>query len=140
RAGSGLVAWGSVAVIETGGPNRFGHADAAWRGLVDRLEVTDEVGLPGTGPVAFVSFAFADEPGRSLLVVPRVLIGRRAGRCWLTEIDAWGGPGTPSIGDAEPVRPPEGPRWRDGAMPARRWRGRVAEAVRRMRNGELDKV
>ena len=40
--------------------------------------VRDEVGLPGTGLVCFGSFAFADEPGDSVLVVPRG--GRRPPR------------------------------------------------------------
>jgi menaquinone-specific isochorismate synthase len=141
RSGEGLVAWGSVAVIETGGPNRFGHADAAWRGLVDRLDVHDEVGLPGTGPVAFVSFAFADDPGRSLLVVPQMLIGRRDGRSWLTEIDVQGSSATePPLRDMTPISAPTTLRWTDGAMPPGPWRSGVTEAVRRMRAGELEKV
>jgi menaquinone-specific isochorismate synthase len=141
RSGEGLVAWGSVAVIETGGPNRFGHADAAWRGLVDRLDVHDEVGLPGTGPVAFVSFAFADDPGRSLLVVPQMLIGRRDGRSWLTEIDVQGSSATePPLRDMTPISAPAALRWTDGAMPPQRWHAGVTEAVHRIRAGELEKV
>jgi len=147
RAGEGMVAWGSAAVIETGGPGRFWHAEAAWRGLVERFDIRDEVGVPGTGPVAFVSFAFGDDPGRSVLVVPRVLVGRRAGRSWVTEIDVRGGAWSDGVpGCLVPasarvaVRSPTALRWSDGAMPASRWRAAVATAVRRMRAGELEKV
>jgi len=148
RAGEGMVAWGSAAVIETGGPDRFGHAEAAWHGLVERFDIHDEVDLPGTGPVAFVSFAFDDDPGRSVLVVPRVLVGHRNGRSWITEIDVRAGEtrigGRGSILASTPARvaiqPPSALRWSEGGISPERWRTAVAEAVRRMRTGELDKV
>jgi len=143
RAGQGMVAWGSAAVIETGGPGRFSHAEAAWRGLVERFDISDEVGVPGTGPVAFVSFAFGDDPGRSVLVVPRVLIGRRAGRSWVTEIDVRGGAwsdGAMAASARVAVRSPTALRWSEGGLPADRWRAAVAAAVPRMRAGELEKV
>ena len=47
-------------------------------------DVRDEVGEPGTGLVCFGSFAFADEPGDSVLVVPEVVVGRRGDMAWLT--------------------------------------------------------
>ncbi len=50
--------------------------------------VRDEVGLPGSGLVCFGSFAFADEPGDSVLVVPEVVVGRRGDRAWVTTISA----------------------------------------------------
>ena len=47
-----------------------------WRSAV----VRDEVGVPGTGPVAFGSFAFADDSAAgATLVVPEVVVGRRDG-------------------------------------------------------------
>lgn len=153
RAGEGMVAWGSAAVIETSGPERFRHAEAAWRGFVERCDIHDEVGLPGTGPVAFVSFAFADDPGRSILVVPQVLIGHRHGRSWFTEVGTWDGrsAGSARVGHSAPlphrfapvmivVQSPRKLDWTDGAMPAARWRASIAEAVRRIRAGELEKV
>ena len=42
--------------------------------------------LPGSGLVAFGSFAYADEPGDSVLVVPEVVVGRR-GDCRLGHHD-----------------------------------------------------
>ena len=44
----------------------------------------DDVNEPGSGLVCFGTFGFADEPGDSVLTVPRVVVGRRAGRTWLT--------------------------------------------------------
>ena len=41
---------------------------------------------PGSGLVCFGSFAFADEPGSSVLTVPEIVIGRRGDVVWLTTI------------------------------------------------------
>ncbi|MCP6135010.1 hypothetical protein NL393_38120, partial [Klebsiella pneumoniae] len=51
-----------------------------------RAVVRDEVGEPGTGLVSFGTFAFADDPGDSVLVVPAVVVGRRGDRAWLTTV------------------------------------------------------
>jgi menaquinone-specific isochorismate synthase len=138
RGADGLVAWGEVARFTGYGAGRFDAADAWWRAFVDQLEITDEVGLPGTGPVAFASFAFAADPGESVLVVPRVVVGCRDGVGWITEIDTGGG--APTVRPVTPVRPATGVRYSCGLLPVERWRQAVAEAVRRMRRGELYKA
>jgi menaquinone-specific isochorismate synthase len=59
----------------------------AWRKLVAETEVTDEVSVPGSGLVAFGSFAFADDSeSESVLIVPQVLLGSRDGVRWLTRV------------------------------------------------------
>ena len=70
RRSEGIVGWGAAARIDTSGPTRFVDADAWWRDLTARTVVRDEVGLPGSGLVAFGSFGFADDPGDSTLIVP----------------------------------------------------------------------
>jgi menaquinone-specific isochorismate synthase len=138
RGSQGLVGWGEVARFATRGANRFAEADAWWRSFVARLEVTDEVGLPGTGPVAFASFAFTADSDESVLVVPRVLVGSRGGRGWITEIDT--GDAAPTVRRVSPIRAATGVRYGPGQLPVHRWRRAVAEAVRRMRRGELYKA
>jgi menaquinone-specific isochorismate synthase len=136
RGGDGLVGWGEVARFSGRGPDRFRAADAWWRELTGRLDVRDEVGAPGTGPVAFASFTFAaDSPG-SALVVPRVLVGRRGDRAWVTEFTT----GDTSVRAVEPVRATGRLRYADGDLPVVGYRRAVAEAVRRMRAGELAKA
>ena len=131
RGGEGLVGWGEVARVLTSGPRRAEDAQDWWDQLCTRLDVQDEVGVAGSGPVAFTSVAFADEPGTSVLVVPRVVAGRRDGVTWVTEIG-------PSRTDPfEPVGAPRGLRY--SADPVR-WRGSVQAAVDRIRAGELEKV
>ena len=87
RRGDGLVAWGETLRIPVSGPDRFADAERAWQDVLAHAIVRDEVQLPGTGPVAFGSFAFdEDSPAGSVLVVPSVIVGRRGGRTWLTTI------------------------------------------------------
>ncbi len=138
RKGEGLVGWGEVARFSWVGPDRFAAADDWWRTFSGQLDVADEVGLPGTGPVAFASFAFADGPAPSVLVVPRVLVGRRNGQGWITEFDGEDRPHR--LLRMAPVRPTGALRYADGQLPVHRWRSAVAEAVRRLRAGRLDKV
>ncbi|WP_440899127.1 isochorismate synthase [Actinosynnema sp.] len=138
REGSGLVGWGEAARFETSGAGRFAEADRLWREFTAELDVEDAVGVPGTGAVAFASMAFADEPGSSVLVVPQVVLGRRGEHRWVTtigEVD-----GDPLERAVRPVRRPSTIRYSDGRVPVTRYREAVAEAVRRMRAGELAKV
>ncbi|MGH4014036.1 MAG: isochorismate synthase [Pseudonocardiaceae bacterium] len=130
RDGEGLVAWGEVARLGTAGPDRFTRSDAWWRAFCAQLEIQDEVGLHGSGPVAFTSIAFGDYPGRSVLVVPRVVVGRRDGLTWVTEIET-GAATEPVV----PLRRPGGLRYSDGELPVTAWRDAVTRAVARMQGG-----
>lgn len=138
REGDGLVGWGEVARFSGAGRDRFGAADEWWRSFAGQLDVQDDVRTPGTGPVAFASFAFADGPERSVLVVPRVVVGRRDGVGWITEFGAADRP--PQLRQVAPVRPSRALRYADGQLPVHRWRTAVVEAVGRVRAGILDKV
>lgn len=138
RGSDGLVGWGEVARFTAIGPDRFVEADAWWRSFADQIDVRDEVGMPGTGPVAFASFTFADTSPGSVLVVPRVLVGRRGGRAWITEFSHGDGPS--AMRSVTPVRPSGPLRYADGDLPAARYHTVVAEAVRRMQAGELEKA
>lgn len=139
REGEGLLGWGQAAVHHSQGADRFAQAEQWWTELADRAEVDDPIGLPGTGLVCFGSFAFAAESAAGgVLAVPEVLVGRRAGRAWIT-----------TIGDAaEPdLTVPSRPAAvtgvttiRDGAIPADQWPGVITRAVARIEAGEVGKV
>lgn len=138
RGTDGLVGWGEVARYTASGPGRIVGADAWWRRFVSRLDVRDEIGGPGTGPVAFASFTFSAESEGSVLVVPRVVVGRRDGQAWITEFA--GGDGPSAVRAVRPVRSSGALRYIDGVAPIQRYRAVVAEAVARMRAGELKKA
>lgn len=138
RGGDGLVGWGVLTRWTGSGPDRFAEADAWWRSMSAQLDVFDEVGLPGTGPVAFGSFTFRDDAPGSVLVVPRVVVGRRGGRAWITEFTTDGR--AEPLRSVRPVRPSGPLRWSDGNLSVDGYRAAVAEAVRRMRAGRLEKA
>ena len=119
RDGEGLVGWGEVARFTAAGPDRFVAADAWWRSFAADLDVR------------------ADGSAGSVVVVPRVVVGRVEGRAWITEF--LGGDG-PAVQPVRPVRPTGPLRFTDGRLPVEGYRAAVAAAVARMRSGELDKA
>ncbi|MFP5336640.1 MAG: isochorismate synthase MenF [Actinomycetes bacterium] len=140
--GEGLVAWGEAVRVEVSGPGRFADAQAAWQQVAATAVVRDDVRLPGTGPVALVSFSFADDsPAGGVLVVPRVVVGRRGSTTWVTTISSQGS--LPPAGAPQPTEPPRPPglvRFADGARSGPQWTAVVRRAVDRIAGGELDKV
>jgi menaquinone-specific isochorismate synthase len=87
RREAGLVGFGEIARFNATGPERFLEADIWWRHLVLEAEISDSVELPGTGPVAFGSFAFSKTSAHeSRLIVPEIVVGVRDGQVWLTQL------------------------------------------------------
>ena len=139
RDGEGMVGWGEAARFVVSGKDRFARAVRWWESLVSNAAVLDDLRLPGTGPVLFGSFAFADGPTPSVLVLPRTLVGRRDGRTWVTAVGLPDGDLKPSELAPVPARPAR-VRYADGALSSAGWRDAVAEAVGRIHAGELSKV
>ena len=135
RNGDGLIGWGEAARLEVHGPDRFATAAQWWAEQVAGMQVDDLVTVPGSGPVAFASFAFSDGPEKSLIVVPQVIVGRRDGAAWMTAID-----GAATDVEVEPVLPIGDIAWSDGQVGAARYEAAVAQAVALIASGALDKV
>ncbi|RKS69200.1 menaquinone-specific isochorismate synthase [Motilibacter peucedani] len=133
--GEGIVGWGEAARFETAGPDRFDTAARWWSEVAADAKVLDEVGLPGTGLVAFSSFAFSDGPSTSRLVVPAVVVGSRDGRFWRTTVDGVDGDVAPV-----PVSAPQTVAWGDGATTPEDWRAAIGWVRNAIATGDLDKV
>ncbi|MBA3800109.1 MAG: isochorismate synthase [Geodermatophilaceae bacterium] len=131
----GLIGWGELARLEVKGPDTFEQASRWWQEQLTEIAVSDDVGIPGTGPILFVSAAFDIRTGASVFVVPRVVLGRSGGRTWLTAPTD----DRPLLA-MESVPTPGAIRYADGAQTAAAWTSTVAEAVTRLRAGDLDKV
>ncbi len=137
RRGEGLVGWGEAARLEVSGPRALAEASAWWADYTAGLDVDDQLGVPGSGPVVFAGIAFDPASGTSVFVVPEVVVGRREGATWVT-----------TVGDVGPMAPAavrdDGPaprlRYADGALDPASWCAAVATAVRRIGAGELAKV
>jgi menaquinone-specific isochorismate synthase len=139
RRGEGMVAWGEAARHK---PTSIGDAEEWWSvlssGAVIEAELADP--LVGAGLVAFGSFVFdPDSAGRSTLVVPQTVVGRRNGRAWLTQVGSGTVPDV-VLTPTAPPRPPTGVAYVEGALSTDDWQAAVREAVRRINAGELDKV
>ncbi|MCC3290156.1 MULTISPECIES: isochorismate synthase MenF [unclassified Arthrobacter] len=85
RRQEGLVGFGEAARFTSSGPERFARAQDWWRSLLAEADVEDPLAAPGTGIVAFGSFAFSKRsPFESRLVVPEIIVGLRDGAGWVT--------------------------------------------------------
>jgi menaquinone-specific isochorismate synthase len=153
RHGEGIVGWGTAAKVTlSAGHDRFAAGEKWLRELFDSALVTDELRVPGSGPVAFGSFTFDPTSDGSVLVIPRTVVGRRDGQAWLTTIEPLpDGPGTNPHGPQEPqntpvlptpapLAPPTGLRWSDGSLTPPAWERAVATAVNAIKAGHLRKV
>jgi menaquinone-specific isochorismate synthase len=150
HGGEGLIGWGEVArVTLPAGEDRFTAADKWLREALDGARINDEVGAPGCGPVAFGSFTFDPTSDGSVLVLPRLVLGRQGGQAWLTTIRRRGSRHTtrtswPAAGPARldlSAQPATGEiRWHDGSLSAPEWERAVAAAVARIKAGGLGKV
>ncbi|MDQ4501676.1 isochorismate synthase [Sinomonas sp. ASV322] len=155
RRGEGHLGFGEVARFTAKGPDRFIEADAWWKQLTLDAEVTDAVRHPGTGPLAFGSFAFSRTSAyESRLVVPELVVGIREGRAWASQLTADGSRPTPESLRAavdrwtEPLSAPGDPTpangtrlaVRPGRLGEQHWMAAVASGVRHIRAGELEKL
>lgn len=85
RDGQGIVGLGRALTLRARGPERIAVLRAAWRATVYASWWRDPMVRPGTGPVALGTIAFsASSQADSVLVVPRVIIGKDDAGAWLT--------------------------------------------------------
>lgn len=141
RRGDGVAGIGEALRLEFAGPDRFTQAAQAWRRITAAATIDDPVRKAGSGLLAFGAFTFADDSSfSSVLIVPRTIIGRRDGLSWVTHVSLEGE-------DAEPLTPTPtalGAEFRlsllPGTVSGEKYREIVAEAVSRIRGGDLRKV
>jgi menaquinone-specific isochorismate synthase len=135
RAGDGIVGIGEALRLEFIGPTRFTDAAAVWRALVAASTIHDEVRRPGTGLVAFGSFAFGDgSSARSVLIVPAVIIGRSGNDAWVTRV------GSAVVPEPVPVGVAIVASLTPGRMTPKAYAAAVASAVSRIAAGDASKV
>lgn len=100
------------------------------------IEVDDEVGQPGTGPVAFTALPFQ---GNASLVVPSIVVGKADdGTRWVTTVSA-SEDEPPLLADDAALAGASSFTVRPGRTPDQ-WCDAVATAVAAMQRGELEKV
>ncbi|MDQ6778695.1 MAG: chorismate-binding protein, partial [Actinomycetota bacterium] len=164
RDGAGLAGLGCVMALEAGGEGRFSRVAGQWSALCAATRSDAVDGPPGSGLVAVGGFAFSPEGGGSAswdgfapasLIVPEVSLARRAGSTWLT-LNLEASPDDTradllgrvqrrlaELRDAplpllDPA--PTGVYKVQSAMPPSHYEEAVAQALRRIRADELEKV
>jgi menaquinone-specific isochorismate synthase len=142
RGRDGIVGWGEAARVVTTSPARTGDelaADVA--DLLGRITTRDDVGVAGTGAVAMTSLVFDPDATGSVVVVPKVALGRRDGRSWLTLVMPPGAVRVPALRRRPTAAPaPVAARVVGEVPPAQTWRDIVAGLVARLQADEADKV
>src|SRR5579859_1647126 len=141
--GAGLAGWGeAIRVTLPAGEDRFTAGEKWLRSVFDAADVDDQVRVRGSGPVAFGTFTFDASSDGSVLIVPRVILGRDGrGLAWLTTVTEPGEAapsGWPDGGTA--LTEPGALQWSEGSLPGPRWEQAVAEAVAAIKAGSLRKV
>jgi menaquinone-specific isochorismate synthase len=139
--GSGLVGWGEHARLAVRGADAAERIQGWFADVIDSLDVRDEVGRPGTGPVALISLGF-DASDVSVAVVPRVVVACFDGDAFVTTV----GTDVPAdnldelAAPATPVRPPGRVSYADAHLSVAGFGAAVRAATARIRAGELHKV
>jgi menaquinone-specific isochorismate synthase len=143
RRGDALAASGEAYGLRHVG-YEFG---SRWRAIAAVADIDDPVGLPGTGLIAFGSFAF--DPASQIpssLSVPSIVVGRRGDRSWVTRITLVEHPSASA--DVAPGALPEttsyGPYWSatlgPGALDPAGYQAAVRGGLDAIAAGEVSKV
>jgi len=145
RGGDGVIGIGEFDRFEVSSGNvgasgtsvdRFDQMRAWWHEKLAKFIVTDDLHLSGTGPIAFISASF-DPAEKSVVVIPKIIIGQRNGKSWLTWI---GDLPKPEVVEYPKPEAPLNLSWAGGSVEPHLWEEIVAQAVQRISTGELDKV
>lgn len=139
RGTDGFVALGEIARFRT---LSMGEADQWWAAMVGSIENESEMpGRFGTGPLAYGTFVFDPDNTSysSVLIVPEFIIGRRRGRCWLTQIGY--DRVTPQLPERAPAPcVPVDLRFSPGSLSESEWMAALRAMTERIKAGEASKV
>lgn len=136
RNGDGLVGAGRTLRLAFRGPNRFADAARAWQLFSSTAQIDDRVNLPGSGLVAFGTFAFSDQSeAESVLLIPEFVFGQRDSVAWVSRlVDATELPAALELDGDVTVH------FDAGQMSEATFSRAVNTAKARIRGGELGKV
>jgi len=146
RNGEGLVGFGELLTLTASGANRIQDLAESWRAVVTQSSIVDDLALPGTGLIAFGAIAFSDQSAvASKLIIPKVILGSRDGRVWITKLtdsagevdvedyaDFWTRP--TAVGPAHSINLIE------GEVSAERFEAIVNQALKSIETGAVEKV
>jgi menaquinone-specific isochorismate synthase len=136
RSGDGLMGFGEYKKIELTGEDRFEKAKAWWQIQLSEFKIQNNVHGSGTGPILFGSFSF-DPNEKSILVIPEIILGKKAGKSWVTWI---GNDTQPNFSTISNSLPSGEITWSNGALSESQWKDQVSFAVDSIKQNKLEKV
>lgn len=136
RSGDGLIGFGEYKKIELTGEDRFEKAKAWWQTQLSEFKIQNNVHGSGTGPILFGSFSF-DPNEKSILVIPKIILGKKAGKSWVTWI---GNDTQPNFSTISNSLPSGEITWSNGALSESQWKDQVSFAVDSIKQNKLEKV
>jgi menaquinone-specific isochorismate synthase len=136
RSGDGLIGFGIYKELEVTGDQRFNTARKWWDEAIANFSIKNNVHGVGTGPILFTSFAF-DEGQPSKLIIPKIVIGQKNGKSWITWI---GDSNQPEITQLKNSAVSGEIKWDTGSISEANWRDQVATAIKSINDGDLEKV
>jgi menaquinone-specific isochorismate synthase len=136
RSGDGLVGFGEYKKFEVKSENRFKEAKVWWEERVSEFKIQNNVHGSGTGPILFTSFSF-DPDQISVLIIPKIVIGRKNGKSWITWIGDTKQPDLEKI-NAAPISGEI--TWQEGSISEQAWQSQVSSAINAIKSNKLEKV
>jgi menaquinone-specific isochorismate synthase len=136
RSGDGLIGFGEYKKFEVKGENRFKEAKVWWEERVSEFKIQNNVHGSGTGPILFTSFSF-DPDQISVLIIPKIVIGRKNGKSWITWIGDTKQPDLEKI-NAAPISGEI--TWQEGSISEQAWQSQVSSAINAIKSNKLEKV
>ncbi len=136
RSGEGLVGFGVYAEKSVSGPTRFQDAKRWWHEQLSSFTIENNVHGIGTGPILFTSFTFL-ESDESRLVIPQIIVGKKAGKSWITWI---GDQLQPRLTELPELKIAPSLQYAQGGLSDEMWQDQVQSAVARIDAGQVEKV
>lgn len=136
RGGDGMVGWGVFAQTTLKGPDRFTQARNWWHQQLEKFAITDSVHITGTGPILFTSFSYS-ETDDSVLIIPKVIVGMKGGKSWITWI---GDEPQPPLRENPDVLKAPTYTWSNGTISTDEWKENISTAVKKIQDEKIEKV
>jgi menaquinone-specific isochorismate synthase len=143
RNGQGIIGFGEASRFESTGANRISELASFWQEQVNHSLISDPLQVPGSGLVGFGSATFSEHSSyKSVLIVPRIILGTRDGRSWITKITPEG----ETEANAEFYKKIQSYRqnppvsFHDGALNSAGFVKQAEKAISKIRAGKIQKV
>lgn len=138
--GEGLIGFGEELRLEATGPNRIEDLNQAWQEIVQSAEIEDELGIPGSGLIAFGAIAFSEHSAASsVLIIPKVILGQRSGSTWITLVNTTLDDAKTLLGKGNASEAPQ-LRFESGQIATEQFKSNITKALTEIEKHSVEKI